>query len=97
MSAIEGDRIGPFWQDTSGDWHLDDEVPYSRVSQRAEQVFNAINGMSQSETKYPAIIAETPEAYSSISSLLGDNSYDKLVETVEVLETALEKEYGKSH
>lgn len=82
-------EFGPFWQDSSGDWHFGDDMPYSAVEQKARQVYNMINGEKYSEPSFPAVIAESPGAYAALTTLFDGNSSEKVIQTVEVLEEAL--------
>ncbi len=81
-------QAGPFWQDSSGDWHIGDDVPYERVEQRAQQVFEAYRGKPHDTLHYPAIIAESAEAFDAVRTLAGD-SYETLARNVDVLGVAL--------
>ena len=88
-------EFGPFWQDSSGDWHFGDDMPYSAVEQKARQVYDMINSEKYSEPSFPAVIAESPEAYAALTSLFDGNSSEELIQTVEVLEEALKNGQAK--
>lgn len=89
-SSEPAEEFGPFWKDSSGDWHLGDEMPYSVVEQKAAQVYDCLNGKKHSSPKFPAIIADSASAYEALRKFIGEESIDSITKTIEILEIALE-------
>ncbi len=89
FSYADGPEIGPFWQDSSGGWHVGDDLPYSRVEQKAQQVFDYVSGKATGDMDFPAVVAESVEAYEAIKRLGGGTSPDLLIQNMTILEAAI--------
>lgn len=85
-------EFGPFWQDSSGDWHLGNTVPYSHVEKRAGQVYDALHGHRNSNEPFPVIVAESVEVYEAAERLLGGRTPGSMDRMLEIIEKALSNE-----
>lgn len=85
-------EFGPFWQDSSGDWHLGNTVPYSHVEKRAGQVYDALHGHRNSNEPFPVIVAESAEVYEAAERLLGGRTPGSMDRMLEIIEKALSNE-----
>lgn len=84
-----GGDYGPFWEDSSGGWHLKNTVPFSQMERRAEQVYNALHSEPQKSEAFPTIVAESPEVYEAAVRLLGRDTPGAMDRKLEILESAL--------
>lgn len=91
-----GVEVIPLWQDGSGNWHVGNDVPYSQVERRAAAVYGALHKQKAEPISFPAVIAETPEAYDAVTRLFPNGGTDSMLRTLDVLEAALTAETSQN-
>lgn len=90
-------EIGPFWQDSSGGWHLGNVVPYSRVEKNAEQLYNTLHRNQKQQDEFPVIVAESADVFEAAEIILGGRTPGSMDRTLEILEKALSYETEADH
>lgn len=82
----------PIWEDSFGNWHIGDNVPYSVVEKRAETIYDVLHGQKSDALRQPIIIAKTREQTEMVNRIFRTQRGDAAAEKLDLWISLLEKD-----
>ena len=82
---------GPvLYEDSFGNWHLGDNVPYSIVEKRAEHIYDVLHKKSADERKNILVVAQNSQYGDLMNQLFGSQRSDLIEDKIELWISLLE-------